>query len=55
MQRFEGLDVRDRVRVELMGTDVERGSSTLPEQEEDREIEIHPPGREIDHYKNRNL
>jgi len=25
MRGFEGLDVGDRVRVELMGTDVERG------------------------------
>ena len=25
MQGFEGLDVGDRVRVELIGTDVERG------------------------------
>jgi ribonuclease R len=25
MQRFRGLDVGDRVRVELRGTDVERG------------------------------
>ena len=25
MREFEGLDIADRVRVELIGTDVERG------------------------------
>jgi len=37
---FEGLDVGDRVRVELIGTNVDEGSSTLAELGEGRGIEI---------------
>ncbi|HYA94523.1 MAG TPA: hypothetical protein VEK32_23795 [Thermodesulfobacteriota bacterium] len=33
---FEGLDVRDRVRVQLIGTHVERGSITFARAEEGR-------------------
>jgi len=33
---FEGLDVRDRVRLQLIGTHVERGSITFARAEEGR-------------------
>ena len=39
---FKGLDVGDRVRVGLRGTDVERGFIDFAEQDEDRGIEIRP-------------
>jgi hypothetical protein len=42
MRGFEGLYVGDRVRIERVGTDAEEDSSTLPEQKEGREVEIHP-------------
>ncbi len=39
MRGFEGLDVGDQARVELTGTDVERGFIDFAEQEEGRGIE----------------
>ena len=37
---FEGLDVGDQVRVELIETDVERGFIDFARVDEDKEIEI---------------
>jgi exoribonuclease-2 len=41
MRGFEGLDVGDQVRVELIGTDVERGFIDFARTGWDRDIENH--------------
>ena len=55
MRGFEGLDVGDRVRVQLTGTDVERGFIDFARAGEGRGLRFARPGREIDHYISRNL
>ena len=42
LRGFEGLDVEDRVRVQLIRIDVERGFTDFARVDEDREIEILP-------------
>jgi hypothetical protein len=48
---FEDLDVGDRVRVELIGTDVERGFINFVRAERGQGgVRFACPGRETDHY-----
>ena len=51
MRGFEGFDVGDRVRVELIGTDVEPGFIDFARVERGQgRIRFISPRREIDHY-----
>ena len=55
-QGFEGRDVGDRVRVELIGTDVEREFIDFPRAGKRQGGQNSArPGREIDHYKSKLL
>ena len=54
--RVEGLDVGDRIRVELIGTDVERGFIDLARAGRGQgELRFACPSGEIDHYISRNF